>query len=230
VNLNNYYSLKAFGVYSFPLRFIKSNFNINAGYAYSHTPALINDKLNYSNNNSINAGIYLSSNVSQSLDFSIAYNGSYNIVTNTAQKQSDNVYFNHTATLKINYILLKKVVINTDVNQMHYTGLTKNYNQDFILWNAYLGYKFLKDRSLEAKVSVYDILNQNKNISRTVTETYSEDSNTNTLKRYLMFTLTYTLKHFKNGSAAPEQMTFPKGMPPPGSMPPPGGMFPPQGN
>ncbi len=221
VNLNNYYSFRTFGVYSFPLKFIKSNFNVNGGYTYSHTPALINDAINYSGNNAINGGIYLSSNISQSLDFSVAYNGSYNLVKNTLQIQSNNTYFNHTATLKVNYILLKKIVFSTEVNQMYYTGLTQSYNQNFVLWNAYVGYKFLKDKSLEAKVSVYDILNQNRSISRSVTEAYMEDSKTNALKRYSMFTLTYTFKNFKNGSTAPEQISFPKGMPPPGTLPPP---------
>src|SRR6218665_2376673 len=140
VNLNNYYSLRTFGVYSFPLKFINSNFNINAGYTYTHTPALIDDAINYSDNNAVNGGIYLSSNISQALDFSIAYNGSYNTVKNTLQTESNNVYFNHTATLKVNYILLKRIVINTDVNQMYYTGLTQSYNQSYTLWNAYIGY------------------------------------------------------------------------------------------
>ncbi|MES2397720.1 MAG: outer membrane beta-barrel protein [Bacteroidota bacterium] len=230
LNLNGYYSIRSFGVYSFPLRAIKSNFNFNAGYTYTHTPALINDEINYSGNHAMNSGIYLSSNISQSLDFSIAYSGSYNTVRNSLQVQSDNSYFNHTATLKVNYILLKKVVFNTDINQTYYSGLTKSYNQNFILWNAYIGYKFLKNQALEAKVSVYDIMNQNKSISRTITETYTEDSNTQVLKRYLMFTLTYTFKHFKTGSSAPaEQNDFPKGLPPPGTMPPPGGI-PPPGN
>lgn len=231
VNLNKYYSIKSFGVYSFPLNIIKSNFNFSAGYSYTHSPALINDEINYSSNHAINGGIYLSSNISQSLDFSIAYNGSYNTVKNSLQVQSNNAYFNHTATLKVNYILLKKIVFNTDVNQTYYTGLTKSYNQNFILWNAYVGYKFLKNQALEAKVSVYDLLNQNKSINRTITETYTEDSNTHTLKRYLMFTLTYTFKHFKTGASAPaEQNDFLKGMPPPGTLPPPGGMLPPPGN
>ena len=227
VNLNNYYSLRSFGVYSFPLKLIKSNLNINAGYTYAHTPALINDVLNYSRNSAVSGGIFLSSNISKEFDFSVAYNGSYNTVKNTLQAQSDNAYFTHTASLKINYILARRIVFNTDVNQTYYSGLTQSYNQDFILWNAYIGYKFLKDQSLEAKVSVYDILDQNKSISRTVTETYTEDSNTNVLKRYFMFTLTYTFKHFKAGAKAPEPIQFQHGMPPPGGMPPPP---PPPGN
>ena len=231
VNLNGYYTIRSFGVYGFPLSAIKSNMNINAGISYTHTPALINDVVNYSDNRAANAGIYLSSNISQSLDFSVAYNGSYNVVRNTIQVQSNNTYFNHTATLKINYILLKRIVINTDINQTYYTGLTGNYNQNFVLWNAYIGYKFLKNQSFEAKVSAYDMLNQNRGISRTITETYFEDSNTQVLKRYFMFTLTYTFKHFKGGAQAPTEPELPKGMPPPGSMPPPpSGIFSPPGN
>ena len=102
------------------------------------------------------------------------------------ETQSNSNYYNHTATLKVNYILLKKIVLNTDVNQITYSGLSQNYNQNYILWNAYIGYKFLKNQSLEAKISVYDLMNQNRSISRTITETYSEDSNTEILKRYLM--------------------------------------------
>jgi hypothetical protein len=230
VNLNKYYNIRSFGIYSFPLNVIKSNFSFNAGYSYTHTPALINNEINYSGNHATSGGIYLSSNISPSLDFSIAYNGSYNAVKNSLQLQSDNSYFNHTATLKVNYILFKRIVLNTDVNQTYYNGLTESFNQNFILWNAYAGYKFLKNQSLEAKISVYDILNQNRSINRTITETYTEDSNTQVLKRYLMLTLTYTFKHFKGGSSAPaDQNDFPKGMPPPGSMPPPAGM-PPPGN
>ena len=63
-----------------------------------------------------------------------------------------------------------------------------------------MGYKFFKDKSLEAKVSVFDILNQNRSIGRTVTGNYTEDYNTTVLKRYFMFTLTYTFKKFKSGT------------------------------
>jgi len=65
-----------------------------------------------------------------------------------------------------------------------------------MLWNASIGYKFLKDRSLELKAGVQDILAQNRSISRTVTDTYVEDSQALVLGRYLLFTLTYTLRNF----------------------------------
>ncbi|MDP2384885.1 MAG: TonB-dependent receptor [Bacteroidota bacterium] len=220
-NLNNYYNLRAFGIFGFPIKAIKSNFNFNAGYTLTNTPALINNKINYSLSNSANAGVYLSSNVSQYLDFSIAYNANYNVVTNSLQTQSNSNYFNHTATFKANYILLKRIVLSSDINQYYYKGLSASFDQTFSLWNASAGYKFLKNRSLEAKVSIYDILNQNRSVSRTITETYTEDNRTQTLNRYLMLTLTYTFKKFKNSAIGPDEMKFPKGLPPPENMPPP---------
>ena len=80
-----------------------------------------------------------------------------------------------------------------------YNGLSQNFNQEYFLWNAYFGYKFLKDKSFETKISVFDLLNQNRSIGRTITGNYTEDFNTMVLRRYFMITLTYTFKKFKSG-------------------------------
>ena len=37
VNLDNYYSARAFAVYGFPVKSLKSNLNINGGVNYNHT-------------------------------------------------------------------------------------------------------------------------------------------------------------------------------------------------
>lgn len=200
VNLNGFYSARTFFVYGFPVAAIKCNLNINGGVTYNHTPSLINNKLNISDNYAINGGAYIGSNISKDLDFSLSYNGTYNIVKNSVQKQSDNNFVTQATTFKLNWIFLDGFVVNTDVVYTIFTGLNQSYNQDYFLWNAYVGYKFFKDRSLEAKVSVFDLLNQNRSIGRTVTGNYTEDYNTTVLKRYFMFTLTYTFKKFKSGT------------------------------
>lgn len=223
VNLDNYYTSRMFAVYGFPLKAIKSNLNVNGGLNYSHTPSIINSILNYANSYASNAGIYLGSNVSENLDFSLGYNANYSWVKNSVQTKSDNNYFTHSATFKVNWIFLKGFVINTDISHTMYKGLSLNFNQEYFLWNAYIGYKFLKNKQLEAKISMFDILNQNRNISRTVTGSYTEDNNTTVLRRYLMFTLTYTIKNFKSGTAPKEEEQpnmFPGGRPPGMGRPP----------
>jgi hypothetical protein len=210
VNLNDFYSGRAFFVYGFPVSLFKSNLNLNGGINYNHTPGIFNDKLNYSNSYAVNGGIFAGSNISEKIDFSIGYNANYTVVKNTVQKKSDNHFFSHSTTFKLNWILPSGFVFNTDVSHTLYNGLSQSFNQEYTLWNVYVGYKFLKDKSLEAKVSVFDILNQNRSISRTVTGAYTEDNYTTVLRRYAMFTLTYTIKKFKSGAEPkPAENNFP---------------------
>ncbi|MGN6566787.1 MAG: outer membrane beta-barrel protein [Flavipsychrobacter sp.] len=197
VNLNGYWNTRAFATYGLPLDIIKSNLNFNGGFSFMRQPALVNNILNYSNNYVPGAGVVLSSNVSEDLDFTLSYSANYNVVRNTIQTQADQDYFSHIASFKINYIFLNNFVINTNITNTYFTGLANTPAENYFLWNAYVAYKFLKNRSLEARLSVFDILDQNKSISRTVTETYLENSTTQVLQQYFMFTLTYTLRNFK---------------------------------
>jgi uncharacterized membrane protein YgcG len=226
VNLSGYYSARAFATYGLPLNLIKSNLNLNAGYTFSHAPSLLNGQKNFSDNSTVNGGLVLASNISENVDFTISYSANYNMVKNTLQTQSNNNYFSHTAGAKFNWIFLKGFVFNTSLNNYLFSGLSGSaFNQNFLQWNAYIGYKFLKNRALEARISAYDILNQNKSITRNNAETYYEDVSTQVLTQYFMATLTYTLRNFRNGqpqentSQSDRERFRPEGMPPGGFRP-----------
>ena len=66
------------------------------------------------------------------------------------------------------------------------------------------GVKFLKEQKGELKLSVFDLLKQNKSISRTVTETYVEDVQSQVLTQYFLLTFTYKLKNFGTAAARAE--------------------------
>ncbi len=196
VNINGTVNANTFFTYSLPINKIKCNLNLNLGYSYSRNPSLINNALNVSNTNNINAGFVLSSNINEKIDFTINYTANYNFVKNSLQTSANNNYYYHNAGLKFNWMFWKGFVFNTGLQNTLYAGIAQGFNQNIFLLNAALGYKFLKDKSLELRFSANDILNQNTGISRTVTETYIEDSKTQVLKRYLLLTLTYDLRFF----------------------------------
>ncbi len=228
VNLDGNYSARSFLTYSLPVKSIKTNFNLNAGLSYNRIPAIINNLTNYAGNTTINGGVVAGSNISENVDFTLSTNGAYNIVKNTLQSRGDYNYYSQTSSLRFNWIILKSIVFRTDLNHTLYSGLGEGYDQQFLLWNASLGYKFLKDKSLQADVYVFDILKQNRAISRTITDTYVEDAVTQVLQRYAMLRLTYTIRSFKSGSAPGEdgprgeEGSF-RGRPGRGDGPPPGG-------
>jgi hypothetical protein len=197
INVSGYGSVRTLLTYGLPVALLKSNMNLNTGFTYNRTPAVINDSKNLANNYGFSQGVVLSSNISENLDFTLSYTANYTIVKNTLQKQSDNNYFNQTASFRLNWIFWKGFVFSSNLNNTMYRGLSAAYDQSIWFWNAGLGYKFLKDQKLEVKLNAFDIFNQNHSISRDVTETYIEDRRTNVLTRYFMLTVTYNIRNFK---------------------------------
>jgi len=213
-NLQGYVSLRSFLMYSKPLNFIKTNLNLNANANFVRTPGRVNAVLNYANSPTFGAGLGLTSNISKAVDFNLSYNTSYTSVENSLNSSQNNSYLNQTIGAKLNVVFWQSLVLNTDYSQNIYTGLAQGFNTNFALLNLGLGYKFLKGKQAELRASVFDLLNQNTNVSRTITETYSEDMRNNNLRRYFMLTFTYTLRAFK--SPEPEGMPKFPGMMRPG--------------
>ena len=196
VNLDGLWNVRMFANYGSPIKPIKTNVNLNSGVSYIRTPGLINEQLNLSNNYVLTQGVVLSSNINQNLDFTLSFNGNYNIVRNSLQPQLDNNFFSQSSSARINWIFGKGFLFQTDVTNQSFRGLGEGFNQNFTLWNASVGKKFLKQNRGELKLTMFDILAQNNSISRNVTETFVEDLTSRVLTQYGMLTFTYTLRNF----------------------------------
>ncbi len=58
VNLDGYKSYRTFATFSFPLKALKTNVNLNAGINYTKQPGFINNQNNLSRNMQYKAGLY----------------------------------------------------------------------------------------------------------------------------------------------------------------------------
>jgi hypothetical protein len=206
VNLNYYTNNRLFLTYGIPWDLIKCNLNFTGGINYTHVPGKFDTITTYSNNIVPSAGIVIGSNISQKVDFTLSYTGTYNFVKNSLQAQANNNYYNHTASLRFNWLFYKGFVFNTNITHSYYSTFSSAVgNIDYLLWNAYIGYKFMKNRALEARISAFDLLNENKSVTRTVAANYVENDVTTVLKQYFMFQLTYTFRNFKGVMPQEEQ-------------------------
>jgi len=202
VNMDGYFNLRSFNIYSFPIAKLKSNLNLNLGGAYTKSPGMINAQINYANSYNVGFGLAFSSNISESFDFLISSNTTYNNISNTLQSKSNSEYYNQSSKLKIQAMPWKWMVLQTEINHQYNSGLSQDYNKNYFLWNAAVGCKFLKDNKGELRLSVFDILKQNNSITRNTTETYYEDVQTNVLQQYLLLTFTYNIKYYKDSRSA----------------------------
>src|SRR6185312_2713515 len=205
VNLNGYISARSFFTFGMPLTFMKSNLNWNGGISYSKLPGLLNNIKNVSNNFNYNVGAVLSSNISEYVDFNLSYSANINTVKNTIQPSLNNNYFTSSAGISANLLTKKGLFFNNDLSNETYKGLSAGLNTNFWLWNIAIAQKFLKNQNGELKLSVFDLLKQNKSITRNVTDSYIQDVQNQVLQQYFMLTFTYKLRNFGKGKPQTNQ-------------------------
>lgn len=196
VNLDGYFTVRSFINYTFPIKVIKTNLSVNVSGNYNNVPGMINTKINYAKTATGALGLVFSSNISEKFDFTLSSNSSYSHINNTLQTSSNTTYLSQVSKLKITTNPWKGLILQSEYSNTYYSGLTSAYNQSISLWNAAIGYKFLKNRQAEFRLTVYDLLNQNNSVSRTNTDSYIQDSQTNVLNRYYMLTFTYNFKKY----------------------------------
>ena len=144
---------------------------------------------------SLSPQVELSWEYGELLTISPSYTYNYN---NTSFKNfmSDGAtYFVHNFKVQTTSYWPKHFVFGNDFGYTYNSNIANGFKKDFYLWNISLGYNFYNDKLL-AKVKVYDLLDQNVNATRTVTPTAIQDMENTVLKRYVMFSLTYTLEKF----------------------------------
>jgi hypothetical protein len=200
INLNGYLSARSFLTYALPLKFIKSNINLNGGISFTNLPGLLNNVQNISKTLNYNVGAVFSSNISEYVDFNINYSANINTVKNSIEPSLNNNYFMQVAGISANLLTKKGLFFNNDLNNQYYSGLTGANNTNYWLWNIAIGQKFLKNQMGELKLSVFDLLKQNRSITRNVTASYIQDVNNQVLQQYFMLTFTYKLKTFGKGN------------------------------
>jgi len=200
VNLDGYWDLSSFFHYGMPVRFLPSNFNLHGGIRYSHSPGMVNNQVNAVNTTRYSGGFSLSSNISDKIDFNIWTRSAYNTVENSLRSTLNRNFFNQSTHINYNWILWQNLIYRLDLNHQFNSGLSEGYDNSILLVNMGIGKKFLRNERAEVSVNVYDLLGQNNNVRRDVTETYIQDYQSNVLQRYVMVSLTYNIRYFAKGT------------------------------
>ena len=238
INVDGYYGLRSFLTYAVPLKFIKSNLNMNGGLNYNFVPGLFNNQKTESKSYTYSVGTVIASNVSQYVDFTVSYSANFNkAISETPDsknviQESTQKFFSHVGSAQLNLLSKNGWFFQNDLtNQLQWQITTDKY----WLWNMSVGKKFLKDRKGELKLTAFDVLKQNVSFSRSVSDDgnsiYTQTSQV--LTQYFLLTFTYNLRNFgkaaANSRGNPNNSEFNRGNFPGGGFPPGGGFNQPGG-
>ncbi|MCD8072848.1 MAG: TonB-dependent receptor family protein [Alistipes sp.] len=210
--------------YGFPMKAIRSNININLNASLRETPSLQDGQKNKLFGQYYNAGIVIGSNISERLDFTLTYNGGYNLAKNSITDNNESMV--HYASIRFKWVTWADFTFSGNGSFTQNKGITQDYNDKVYLLNLALGKKIFRNRRGEVTIGVNDIFNQKTNFRRTVTTNYIENLKYNTLGRYYVVQFVYNLRSYGGRGSSdgvpdslPSPGTRPMG-PPPGGGPP----------
>ena len=202
-NLDGYWQLRTHLSYGLPIGFLKSNFNVMAGGTVDAATGMISGgERNDTKNMGYDFRAVLGSNISENVDFTLSWNGTYNEATNSLNAdKSKNRYFNHTAQGNLKVVFPLGFTFTASAAYSQYIGFTNDYSEDYLLCNVWLGKKVFRNKRGEVMVGVNDLFNQNRAFSRSTGSGYTQNSTNSVIGRYYMVQFNYNLRRFgKKGS------------------------------
>lgn len=193
VNVSDNRMLNANASVGFPLKKLKSRFNVGPSVVYNEGINVLNGEEN--------------TVVAQTWGGNVRYNFNYNDVftldlsANMSQQQTqydfnkdlNQQFLNETYSAEANLTLLKNYQVNSAFEYLVYTSQTTGFSQSIPLLNIWLSRFVLKNNAGEVKIGVTNLLDKSLSVSQTATANYLQQETINNLGRFYMVSFTYAL-------------------------------------
>ncbi|RQO38397.1 hypothetical protein DBR39_14770 [Chryseobacterium sp. KBW03] len=197
-NVSGNKSINAGGGFSKTLKWKNNKLTINPRFSmnYAYNNGFIDGQSFTSNSYNLNPGLNLTYEIKDKMTIKPSYRLGYSFSNYTNYNVKSVNTANQALKLELtNYMLQGRFVFGNDFEYNTNSNIAPGFKKDFYFWNTSLGYSFYK-KQFTAKVKIYDVLNQNQSVKRTITDSYFEDREDLILKRYIMFSISMKLNKF----------------------------------
>jgi hypothetical protein len=184
--------------FMFNKAFFNRKFSINSAsnISYSESNGFINGDQNTTGDMSLGETLRASYR-SDLFDLSLRGNVRYSKTDKSLAGQISSEVFDYGGNANTTIYLPWDFGISSDMNYSTNSGYSDGFKQNEWLWNASIQKQLFKDKSGTIKFSMYDILQQRSNISRTSGAQSLQYTASNTVGSYFMFSFTYRFRSFK---------------------------------
>jgi hypothetical protein len=201
INVSGNYNMNAYLSYGFDL--VPSlNVGLNIGPGKNRNMNMINGISNTTDNNNTNFSLYSGYWSDKWINFWMNANATHTRSTSSIRPDVVTQFWQYGTYSNIQLKFKKqKLYIDLNLQATIYqkTAAFANQQNSFI-FNPSIRKIISKDDKWEAKLTVNDLFNQNIGINRSVTSNFISETYTQTIKRYVLFSLAYNFT--KNGKPA----------------------------
>jgi hypothetical protein len=212
VNLNGTYNFSGYFNYGFPLKKPKSNLNFITNLTYAQSQTLLAEDSasaagnNYAHvfarNSAVSETVSWTTNIKKNFDMNLSSVSKYNINNRTGEpvnkldQQSNLNVFSQSFSLELTAYTNSGWLFAANLDYTYTNNHSAAYNASVPLLSPAIAKQLFKKKNGELRLSVFDLLNQNVSVSKTVTSSLETYARTNVITRYAMLTFTYNLNNF----------------------------------
>jgi hypothetical protein len=201
LNSNGYYTVFAFYNISRPIQNRKFVFNIGGNITYNNNVSYVTDSAdaitkNVGRNWILGQRFAVDIRIKKWLETSFSVNYSLNSsrysLLETPNSNTTAWVLSHSSR----FFLPKDFILSYEIDQTLNSGYADNVNANPLIINATLEKQLFKKKNASIKLQAFDLLNEQTNITRSVSGTSIVDTRTNRLGQYFMLSFIFRLNKF----------------------------------
>lgn len=181
-----------------PIVKTKLTVDVNLSHNRSNAPALVNNVKNTTHSEGYNFNSNFNFTPGSKLIMTLGGSGNLTNITYSIRKEQNQKIRNYSASASVKWQFIKNTFFESNFNYSKYKNESFGFNRDIPTWNASLRRILGKKSRFELRLAAFDILNKNLNISQYATQNYIVRTESNTLSRYYMLSLTFNVRGFEN--------------------------------
>lgn len=175
---------------------LKGTLNLTTNMSLIRGVSFINTQTNRSLALMAGQSVSINTTVANTIEVGLSGTVNHQRAFYSLQRQADNQSWTTLLSSQLYCPLPLGFRLATDITYVATTGRSAGYNQPYARWNSYVSRTFFTRQQGELRLQVFDLLNQNRSLVRTVTDMYIEDGQTQVLKRYFLLSFIYNLRQF----------------------------------
>ncbi|WEK36697.1 MAG: outer membrane beta-barrel protein [Candidatus Pseudobacter hemicellulosilyticus] len=201
LNVNGNYNMSANATYSKTWKISDWSLRWNATLAgnFSQNIVFTNKVRNNSKTYGLSSRTGMSVTYKELFTMMPAYNIQFSDTRYSIQDAADAQTINHQLTVDVFTNWPKRLIVENNIQYSYNSRIAPGFRKGVTMWNAAVNYQLFKKKQGILRFAVYDVLKQSTNVSRTVTQTYIQDMQTEVLQRYCLLSFIYNLRKFGSG-------------------------------
>lgn len=182
-----------FAHFNTPIRKLGIKLSVDPNITYTNSITLINGVENPTSRLAPGGNVSIENRKKEKFDVRVGSRQTYNISRYAINPEQNQQYLNSSYYAEATAYLPKGFTLNGEFSYNIYSGASFAQSQTVPLLKAYVAKTFLKAQRGELRLNAFDILNQNRGISRSSDINYIQETRYNTLSRYFLLSFTYKI-------------------------------------